>query len=282
MQRNNEEAALENLNRHLQSMEKMLQKADEYNDTLADRINKLKDILRSNQKVFDKLQDNQQSIQKIFRGSNDESKLNYELTQRLANIENKLFITVNLFNDYKCRVKNNSYTEDHDVESKLCNQLNMLGSNLISVGNQLKLMRQDKTDRERNAKSLHHWSYNGSNPTNMCWTQCKTQMQDMLQMSQLTLLQRPTDPFLFQSDIKETPIRQIRCHKKIIQRVESILAKAEHFNIRSETLTNVKVLAKMILNALVKPNHLHSHQFRCLEGTMSNKLPDSLDYNPYL
>ncbi|KAM8703936.1 hypothetical protein ACLKA7_008546 [Drosophila subpalustris] len=243
MQRNNEEAALENLNRHLQSMEKMLQKADEYNDTLADRINKLKDILGSNQ---------------------------------------KLFITVNLFNDYKCRVKNNSYTEDDDVESKLCNQLNMLGSNLISVGNQLKLMRKDKTDRERSAKSLHHWSYNGSNPTNKCWTQCKTQMQDMLQMSQLTLLQRPTDPFLFQSDIKETPIRQIRCHKKIIQRVESILAKAEHFNIRSETLTNVKVLAKMILNTLVKPNHLHPHQFRCLEGTMSNKLPDSLDYNPYL
>lgn len=103
MQKNNEELVLENLNRHLQSMEKMLQKADEYNDTLAERINKLKDILRSNQKVFDKLQDNQQSMQKIFRGNSDESELNYELTQRLANIENKVQKSIN-YPKLKCLV----------------------------------------------------------------------------------------------------------------------------------------------------------------------------------
>ncbi|XP_034487950.1 uncharacterized protein LOC117792094 isoform X1 [Drosophila innubila] len=281
MLRSKEEAGLDNLNRQLQSMEKMLKKADEYNDTLAERINRLKDIFRSNQRVFDKLEDNQKSINQIFRDEGENELNSKKLIPHITSIENKLLVTVNLFNDYKCRVKDMSYTQDADMESKLCKQLNMLGSNLISVGNQLKLIRQDKTAEERDANYLHRWSCNGSNQSNMCWTQCKSQMQDMLQMSQLTVLHRRSEPFLFESDIKETPIRKIRCQKKIIQRVESILAKAETFNIRSETLTNVKVLAKMILSALVKRNNLY--EFCCVDDPISNnKLPDVLDCNPYL
>lgn len=287
VQKTKDKAGLKNLNRHLQSMDKMLQKANEDNGNLTEQINKLKDILGSNQMVFDNLQINQQSLGKILKDDCKNEEKYSKLIQRLAIIENKLFVTGSLFNDYKCRLKDNSNMLDNDVVLKLSNQINVLGTNLLSVGNQLKLMSQDKMKKEHDASNLLHWSCNSSNQTNICWTQCKTQMKDMLQMGQLTMVQSHEKSCSFDSDIEETPIRQIRYQKKIIQRVQSILARAEHLNIRSETLSNVKVLAKMILSALVKRNHLHL--FCCTENTMSNKkfsplrtIPNNLSYNPYL
>jgi len=107
---------------------------------------------------------------------------------------------------------------NNDVELKLSNQINVLGTNLLSVGNQLKLMRQDKMNKETDANNLHHWSCNASNRKNMCWSQCKTQMKDMLQIGQLSMVPSQEKSCSFDSDIEETPIRQIRYQKKIIQK----------------------------------------------------------------
>ncbi|KAH8414235.1 hypothetical protein KR215_000813, partial [Drosophila sulfurigaster] len=159
MQTSIEEVRLENLNQELKSMEKMLQKADEYNDTLSKHINKLRAIVSSNQKVFKKFKINEECMKEILNDDNHKEILYNQLIQKIGNIENKLFVTVNLFNEYKKRVQDKSCVRDDIVESKLCNQLNALGTNLISVGNQITELREEKMAKDcETANNLHHGS----------------------------------------------------------------------------------------------------------------------------
>ncbi|KAH8388410.1 hypothetical protein KR093_005782, partial [Drosophila rubida] len=151
-----EEVGLENLDQELQSMEKILRKADEYNDTLTKRIKKLRDIVSSNHKVVEQLKVNGQCMEELLNGDNKNEIMYNKLIRRVASIENKLFVTVNLFNEYKRRVSERICLRDDNVEIRLCNQLNALGTNLISVGHQITELRAKKGEEDQYATSNLH------------------------------------------------------------------------------------------------------------------------------
>ncbi|KAH8311584.1 hypothetical protein KR044_007076, partial [Drosophila immigrans] len=150
MQTCNEVVGLENLNQELKNVEKILQKADEYNDTLTKHVDKLRAVVSSNQKVFQKLRVNEESLKEILNDEGDDKERIYnKLIEKVGTIENRLFVTVNLFNEYKRRVKDESCVQDDKVEARLCNQINSLGANLHSIGQQITVLRVDRKSKER-------------------------------------------------------------------------------------------------------------------------------------
>ncbi|KAH8417866.1 hypothetical protein KR222_007411, partial [Zaprionus bogoriensis] len=146
-----EVADLQSFSIQLELMEKLMKRASEYNQKLTEHIEKMKNIVKSNQVVFQKVETNSRSMKSLVRADGLDEMLNSNLMKHSANIEEKLYVTATLFEDFKNQRCGRS---DH----RLSQQLKGLGANLISIGNEIMMMRQDKAAMESNADALYQRS----------------------------------------------------------------------------------------------------------------------------
>ncbi|ALC46266.1 CG6136 [Drosophila busckii] len=232
-----------NFNQQLNGMESKLQETDECNYRLAAQIDKLKRLLRINQIVVNKLQDNDKSIESMVDNEH-ETEQHAQVMQRVTEIEKKLLATMNLFNALKTQ-SNNCKDRARSSNAVLPEKLSALGGKLISIGNELLEVRRDKAAMECLANRLHSWPC--KEPKSTTWTTCKTAVQNNM-LCKLTLQEINT--------IVE-PTKNIAQHRKLIQRVEQLLARSEHLNINSENFTKVRILSKVVLRALIKRKQLY-------------------------
>lgn len=209
MESNDQNADLHQFFKQLLNVENMLEKASWYNQSLTVQIDKLKKIVNCNQNIFGKEEDGDQNTK--FHGDNLDELMNTSLTSHATNIQEKvmtlknntisyafqqyrlqLFITTALFEDFKSQ-----HRKKGNTDFKLCQQLSGLGASLISIGNEIRIMRQDNAAIERKSK--------------ICWTQCKAPKHNNTQIDG-TLCQK--------IDVKQTKlsVREMRFYKTIIDK----------------------------------------------------------------
>ncbi|XP_064553219.1 uncharacterized protein LOC135438725 isoform X2 [Drosophila montana] len=235
----------------------MLKRADEYNDKLAVQIDNLKHVVRSNRNVLEKLRANEQHMKTLFEDQS-QSELHAQMISHVKRLKKKLFVTLTTFNALEAEQKASVNNQDHSSESSLAQQICEIGANLISIGNELMLLREDKAAAKRALYQLQQWSCKGPNIAETCWTHCMTPLQEnILPVDQLAVLRKSTESLSLAFNKSTESTREDQCQKHIIERVENVLAIAEQLNIKSEKLLNVKILSKMVLKALIKRKQLY-------------------------
>ncbi|EDW59247.2 uncharacterized protein [Drosophila virilis] len=249
----------------LDNAEHMLKRADEYNDKLAVHIDNLKNVVRSNQNILEKLQANEQHMKALFEDQS-QSELHAQMITDVKRLKKKLFVTLTTFDRLEAEQKASADNRDHS--STLAQEICELGANLVSIGNELMLLREDKAAAKRALYQLQQWSCRGPNIADTCWTHCMAPLQEnTLPVDQLAVLRKATESLSLAFNKSTESTREVKCQKHIIERVEQVLAIAERLNIKSEKLLNVKILSKMVLKALIKRKQLY-------QLCSDNKLPN--------
>ncbi|XP_030559011.1 uncharacterized protein LOC115761394 isoform X2 [Drosophila novamexicana] len=251
----------------LDNAEHMLKRADEYNDKLAVQIDNLKNVVRSNQNILEKLQANEQHMNTLFEDQS-QSELHAQMITDVKRLKKKLFVTLTTFDRLEAEQKACVDNQEHSSESSLAQEICELGVNLVSIGNELMLLRDDKAAAKRALYQLQQWSCRGPNIAETCWTHCKAPLQEnTLPVDQLAVLRKATESLSLAFNKSTKSTREVQCQQHIIERVEQVLAIAEQLNIKSEKLLNVKILSKMVLKALIKRKQLY-------QLCSDNKLPN--------
>lgn len=82
---------------------------------------------------------------------------------------------------------------------------------MISIGNEIRIMRQDNAAMVREADVLHQLTSRESSKSKICWTQCKSPTQNCTQIGEIL-----SQKMLL--SLKNVSIREMRCYKSIIEK----------------------------------------------------------------
>ncbi|XP_017858191.1 PREDICTED: uncharacterized protein LOC108610542 isoform X1 [Drosophila arizonae] len=190
-------AMLVGFDQQLDYVEQMLQKADKYNIRLVTQIDNLKNLVQANQNILHNLQSNEAHMKALLE-DNQKAELHAKMISCAKRLKRKLLVTVSLLDELEAEDSPIDCKEDQGSESSLSQQMNGLGPSLVSIGNELKSLSEDKLNEIREASLLSQSSCKGSSKERRCWTHCRTLNQNDLHAKELMELRKATE-LLFQA-----------------------------------------------------------------------------------
>ncbi|XP_022212598.1 uncharacterized protein LOC111067663 [Drosophila obscura] len=252
--------------RQVDNMQNMLQRVEIYGNKLTAQIHNIKRLVRTNQNVVAQLKANEKALKSLIEAKHKPKPVKAALKENVS-----------------CGQRSSK-------------QLLGVRTRLNSIGQELERLRPHRSSSRVVKRSPRRVACKAASIQEICWSQCKPTTEGCLPPKEVkaagcapelhrerTALvealkldlddrQRAGRDVTAAPSSTESRNVQLQRHQTLIERVENILESVENLNMRTETVSDVKILCSLVLNALIQRKKILLQQPpRCEKLQQENK-----------